>query len=64
MAIEKNLRITINFYIEKLCFRVITWNRKHLSKQLVPTTYILEKTYFAVASFEVSCFFSGRVKNL
>ena len=29
-----------------------TWNKKHLSKQVVITTYTLEKKIFAVATFE------------
>ena len=34
MTIEKNLKMAINFY--KLCIPVITWNKKHLWKQVVP----------------------------
>ena len=30
----------------------ITWNEKYLSKQVVPITCILKKTYFTVAPFE------------
>ena len=31
---------------------VITWNKKHPSKQVAPITYTLEKKFFAVAAFE------------
>ena len=31
---------------------VITWNKKHLLKQLATITYTLEKRFFAVATFE------------
>ena len=36
MAIEKNLRVMINFY---KCLPVRTWNKKHLLKQVLPVTY-------------------------
>ena len=52
MTVEKNLTV-INVY-EKLCLPVITWNKKHLSKQVLPIRYALEKTFFAVATFEGS----------
>ena len=48
MVVKKNLRITINI----LCLPVDTWNKKKLSKQVVPITYTLEKMFFAVADFE------------
>ena len=51
MAIEKNRRITINFY-KKQCLRVIIWNKKHLTEQVDPITYILGIKIFAVATFE------------
>ena len=50
MTVEKNLTV-INVY-EKLCLPVITWNKKHLSKQVLPIRYALEKTIFAVATLE------------
>ena len=48
----------------KNCLPVVTWNKKHLSKQIAPITYTHEKNLFAVANFVifVSCFFSDRVK--
>ena len=51
MAVEKNTGIVRNFY-KKLCLSVITWNKKHLLKQVVPITFTLGKTIFAVAAFE------------
>ena len=43
------LRVTINL----LCLLDFTWNiKKHLSKKVAPVTYTLEKTFFAVATFE------------
>ena len=51
MAVEKNTGIVRNFY-RKLCLSVITWNKKHLLKQVVPITFTLGKTIFAVAAFE------------
>ena len=30
----------------------MTWNKKHLSKQVATTTYTLDKNIFAVATFE------------
>ena len=36
----------------KNCLSVITWNEKHLSKQVVPATNTLEKTFSAVDTFE------------
>ena len=47
MAIEKNLRVTINFY-EKYCLPIATWNKNNLSKQVVPIIYTLEKRFFTV----------------
>ena len=34
----------MNFY-EKLCVPVVTWNKKHLSKQAVPITYALGRRF-------------------
>ena len=31
---------------------LIKWNKKHSSKQVVPITYTLEKSFFATATFE------------
>ena len=49
MAVEENLRITINFH-EKQSLPVITWNKKHLSKPVVTITYTLDKRLFAVVT--------------
>ena len=43
--------VSINFY-GKQCLPVITWNKNHLSKQLVTITHTLEIKLFAVATFE------------
>ena len=51
MAVEKNIKVTINFY-KKECFPVITWNEKHSSKQVSSITYALDKKKFAAATFE------------
>ena len=48
MVVEKNLRVTINFY-KKQCLPVIASNKKHLLKQVVPITYALERRFFAAA---------------
>ena len=48
MAVEKNLKLTMNFY-KKHCFSVVAWNKHDLSKQTVPITYKLEKKFFAAA---------------
>ena len=53
MVVEKNLRIAINFY-KKLRLPVVTWNRKHLSKQAEAISYALEKKSFAVVALKVS----------
>ena len=50
MAVVKNFRLKKNFY-KKLCLPVITLNKKYLSKQVVPITYTLERTFFVVATF-------------
>ena len=46
---------SINKLLLKQCLPVITWNKKHLSKQIVKITYAL----FAVVNFEglgvISC---------
>ena len=51
MAVVKNFRLKKNFY-KKLCLPFITLNKKYLSKQVVPITYTLERTFFAVATLE------------
>ena len=65
MAVEKNLRVTIDFY-QKDCLPVVTWNKNNLSKQIVPITYTLEKRFFAVAILLKVCesSLSDRVKEL
>ena len=61
----RDLMVWINFYKEQ-CLPVTTWNKKHLSKQLVTIAYTLEKKVFAVANFEGLgvIFFSDKVKEL
>ena len=49
--LQKPLRLTINFY-KKQGLPVITWKKKHSSKQAVSITYSLEKKVFAAAPFE------------
>ena len=56
--------VLINSY-RKQCLPVITWNKNHLSKQVVIITYTVEKNIFAVAVLKVweSPFLSERVKK-
>ena len=46
MSSQDRLKITTDSY-EKKCLLVITKNKKHSSKQVVPITYTLEKRVFA-----------------
>ena len=48
MVVEKNLKVTINFY-KKHCLPVVTWNKTNLSKEVVPITYTQEKRFLSVA---------------
>ena len=50
MAVEK-IGETVHFY-GKLCPLVITQNKKHSSKQVLPKTHTLEKKLFAGATFD------------
>ena len=43
-----------NFY-KKHCLPVMTWNKKHLSKQVIPIKYTVEKSLFAVAMLLKVC---------
>ena len=65
MVVEKNLRLTINFY-KNHCLPVAISNKNNLSNQVVPITYTLEKNFFIVAILLrfVSHFFLDRVKNI
>ena len=54
MAVEKNLRVTINFY-EKHCLPVVTWSKNNSSKQVVPIICSLEKRFFAVTILVKVC---------
>ena len=47
---RNNLKVTTNCY-KKRCLLVITKNKKHSLKQVVPITYTLEKIIFAPATF-------------
>ena len=40
MVVEEDNRASIKFY-KKQCLPVITWNKKHLLKQVVAITYTL-----------------------
>ena len=64
MVVGKALRVTINFY-EKI-LAVITWNKKHSSKQVKPIVFILEKKFFGAPTFErfLSPFISERVQKI
>ena len=65
MVVEKNLRLTINFY-KNHCLPVAISNKNNLSNQVVPITYTLENNFFIVAILLrfVSHFFLDRVKNI
>ena len=54
MAVEKKVRVTINFY-KKHFLPVVIWNQISLSKQVVPITYTLKKLFFAVAIHSKVC---------
>ena len=43
--------VTVRFY-GKWCLPVITWYKKHSLKQVLPTTYKLDKTFFAATTFK------------
>ena len=64
MAVVSNLWVTTNLY-KKQCLLVITWNKKHSSKQLVLLIYTLGKDFFVTAAFKggVRHFFSGIVEK-
>ena len=49
--LKKNLWAKTNFY-QKQCLPVMTWNEKHLSKQVAPITDSLEKSFFEFPTFE------------
>ena len=49
-GVEKSFRVTRNLY--KKCHPVITWNKKHSSKQVLPVRYTLKKTIFEAAIFK------------
>ena len=44
---QKNLKATTNFYEKRP--PIITWSKKHTSKQVVIIEHALEKKYFAAA---------------
>ena len=50
MVVVSNLWVTSDLY--KKCILVTTWNKKHLSKQVVSMIYTLEKDFFAAATFK------------
>ena len=55
----RDLRVVTNYY-KRQCLPVITWDEKHLSKQVVVIKYPLESKLFAVA---FSYFWRFRVKK-
>ena len=66
MMVEKNLRVTINFY-KKPCLLVVTCNKNDLLKQGVQITYTLKRRFFAFAILLKVCeavFFRQSKKNL
>ena len=62
-AVEKNLRVTINFY-KKLCLPVIIWNKKYLWMQVVPISYTLEKSFLQLALLKVRELFLFRESSV
>ena len=65
MAIEKNLRLKMNFY-KKHCLPVVIWNKNNLSKQVVPINTHWRKDFSQLLYFLrlVSPLFLVRVKKL
>ena len=51
VSCQNNLKVTTNYY-EMKCLLVITKNKKHALKQVVPITKTLEKSAFAAAIFQ------------
>ena len=51
MAVEEDNRASIKFY-KRQCLPVITWNKKHLLKQVVAITYTLQKKFFTITALE------------
>ena len=64
-SIESNVRLTINLYQKQCLVPIVTWNKKHSSKQVLQIKNKLNKRLFAFAILRrlVSCFFSDRVKK-
>ena len=52
MAVTPNFWVAISLD-KKECLPVITWNKKHSSKQVVSIIYTIEKGFFATATFKV-----------
>ena len=51
MEVGKALRVVMNFF-KKQCLSVITWKKKHSSKQAVSITCTMEKKVLAAAVCE------------
>ena len=53
--VAPNIWVMINLY--KKCLSVITWNKKHLLKQVLSMIYntLLEKYFFGSATFKGMC---------
>ena len=54
MAVVKRPVATINFY-KKLCLPIITWNKKYLSKQVLPITCNMEKCFLQLLLHVKAC---------
>ena len=59
MSSQNNLKVTTDSY-ERKCLLVITKNKKHSSKQVVPITYTLEKGSLLLPLFKVCGWFVFR----
>ena len=62
MAVGKALGVMINV-CKKQFLLVVTWNKKHSTKQVISMTYKLEKRFFAAATFEELHSFQRKSKN-
>ena len=51
MAVEKTLTVRESSF-EKDPLKILTWNKKHSSKQVAPINYTLEKNFFAAIIFD------------
>ena len=50
---SNNMMVNKTLVLNKFLWKVvITWNKKHLSKQFISMTYILKKNFYAAATFK------------